>query len=179
MQYISPNNHQLLLRRFSLSDSGKLSCYWCQLSHATRSRFAPHPFDILGLRSFYANEQAYKGYIAIDKHTQQIIAYAVLKIGCWEQDVPRLQAYGLTINPSTDASFAPSVADNWQGQGIGSQMLQFIKKELQAIGINRLMLWGGVQARNGQAVQYYKRQGFTLLGRFEHHGQNEDRVLTV
>lgn len=180
MQYISPNNHQLLLRRLLLSDCGKLACYWCQLSDATRSRFAPHLFDIHSLQHLYADgQEAYRGYIAMDEHTQNIVAYAVVKMGCWEHDVTRLQGYGLRINPATDASFAPSVADAWQGQGIGKQLLQYIKADLMDTQITRLILWGGVQSTNEQAVQYYRRQGFVTVGRFDYKGQNEDMVLDI
>lgn len=180
MQYISPNNHQLLLRRLLLSDSGKLACYWCQLSDVTRSRFAPHLFDIHSLQHLYADgQEKYRGYIAIDKHSQNIVAYAVVKMGYFEHDAARLQGYGLSLNQATDASFAPSVSDAWQGQGIGKQLLQYIKIDLVNTEITRLILWGGVQASNEQAVQYYKRQGFVTVGRFEYHGQNEDMVLRL
>lgn len=177
---IQTNKDGLLLRRLLLSDSGKLACYWCQLSDATRSRFAPHPFDIHSLQRLYADgQEAYRGYIAIDKHSQNIVAYAVVKMGCWEPDVTRLQGYGLTLNPATDASFAPSVADAWQGQGIGKQLLQYIKADLMDTEITRLILWGGVQYTNEQAVRYYHRQGFVTVGHFDYHGQNEDMVLDI
>ncbi len=176
---IQTNKDGLLLRRLQLSDCGKLACYWQQLSDATRSRYAPHPFDIHILQRLYANGQGYRGYIAIDNHSQNIVAYAGVKIGGWEPDAPRLQGYDLTLNPAADASFAPSVADAWQGQGIGKQLLQYIKTDLMDTEITRLILWGGVQSTNQQAARYYRRQGFVTVGRFEYHGQNEDMVLDI
>jgi diamine N-acetyltransferase len=179
MLYISPNNYTLLLRRLTLFDVEKLAAYWQQLSDATRSRFAPHLFDVQTLQAMYATGQDYRGYIAIDSNTDNIVAYAVLKLSFLEHDAPRLQGYGLSLNHAADATFAPSVADAWQGQGIGKHLLQLIKNDLQDTNVNRLILWGGVQASNERAVQYYHKQGFVLLGRFENHGWNEDMLLIL
>jgi diamine N-acetyltransferase len=173
------NNHPLSLRRLLPSDIAALAQYGQQMSDATRSRFAPHPFDNETLRAMYADGQMYRGYVAIEPDTVNIVAYAVVKLGYLEHDAPRLQGYGLSLHHATDATFAPSVADAWQGKGIGKCLLQLIKDELKDTAINRLILWGGVQANNEQAVQYYRRQGFVNLGSFEYNGTNYDMVLPL
>ncbi len=108
-----------------------------------------------------------------------MIAYAIIRHGYLEHDSPRLSAYGLQLNHQTDGSFAPSVADNWQGKGLGKELFDFILPELSARGINRIILWGGVQRNNERAVRYYQKLGFQSLGHFEYHGMNTDMAYCL
>lgn len=103
-----------------------------------------------------------------------MIAYAIIRVGYLEHDNPRLSSYGLQLNHQTDSTFAPSVADDWQGKGLGKELFAFILPELSARGINRIILWGGVQSNNERAVRYYQKLGFQSLGHFEYHGMNTD-----
>lgn len=109
----------------------------------------------------------------------KIIAYSVLKAGYLEHDRQRLESYGLQLSHTSDCTFAPSVADSWQGMGIGNGLLRFIIPDLKAMGISRIILWGGVQMDNEQAVTYYVRNGFKILGRFSYNGENYDMALEI
>ncbi len=64
------------------------------------------------------------GYIAVEENTGKIIAYAILKKGYLEHDRQRLDSYGLQTDHQTDCTYAPSVADDWQGRGIGTALFQ-------------------------------------------------------
>jgi diamine N-acetyltransferase len=175
----SKNNQSILLRRLTNDDLDELCRYLQALGPETKSRFGPHQFDEKSITEFYATADVYTGYVAIDRVTATIIAYAIIKPGYLDHDKARLQSYGLTVNDKTDCTFAPSVADSWQGLGIGNNLFQFILRDLKTTSINRIILWGGVQAGNDKAVYYYQRNGFTTLGQFLHNGNNYDMAYDI
>ena len=127
----------------------------------------------------FQHTDQYKGYIVIDTEISEIVAYAVIKIGFLEHDRFRLQSVGITPDPVTDCTFAPSVADDWQSQGLGNIMFGFIVNHLKTMAIKRIILWGGVQSSNQRAVNYYTRHGFRNLGQFEYNGLNYDMILDI
>ncbi|KAF0240536.1 MAG: N-acetyltransferase, partial [Chitinophagaceae bacterium] len=83
------------------------------------------------------------------------------------------------LDQLTDCCFAPSVADNWQNQGVGNALFDFVLEQVLFIGFSRIILWGGVQASNENAIQYYKKLGFETLGSFEYQGLNYDMILNI
>jgi ribosomal protein S18 acetylase RimI-like enzyme len=172
-------NLPYLLRRLDKGDFDNLSSYVNSLSAETRKRFGPHAFDKQSMVDFYRANDLRLGYIAVDLETDAIVAYAIIKRGCLEHDSARLESYGLILDQEQDSSFAPSVADSRQGQGLGSSLLQFIIADLKTRNINRILLWGGVQADNERAIHYYQKNGFTRLGQFEHNGSNYDMILSL
>jgi len=172
------NNRQLFLRRLNSNDLDNLFDYLQNLSLETKRRFGPHPFDRQSIFDFYLSD-THKGYVVHTMEPDEIIAYAIIKIGFLEHDCTRLQSYGLTLDYKTDCTFAPSVADAWQSCGVGNTLFQFILSEVLTMGIERIILWGGVQCDNERAVNYYKRNGFKTLGQFTHNGENYDMICTI
>jgi diamine N-acetyltransferase len=173
------NNRQVLLRRLGIDDIDILVSYLQLLSPETKKRFGPHPFDKQSVIDIYTKPKSHLGYIAQDIETLEIIAYSILRKGYLDHDGLRLQSYGLTLNNETDCTFAPSVTDIWQSQGIGNHLFRFILADLKIAGIKRIILWGGVQTENEKAVNYYKKHGFKTIGRFEYNGWNFDMVLDL
>jgi GNAT superfamily N-acetyltransferase len=173
------NKQQILLRRLNPDDFDKLSKYFQQLSSETVRRFGPHGFDKKSIVDLFKNSDEYIGYIAQDIETSEIIAYSIIKTGYLEHDCFRLQSYGLTLNNKTDCTFAPSVADAWQSLGVGNSLFHFTLSDLKSINIKRIILWGGVQADNYKAVNYYTKHGFRTLGEFEYNGRNYDMILEI
>lgn len=173
------DNRQVYLRKLQSKDFDKLFIYLQHLSEYTKKRFGPHLFDRRSIIDVYSNTNFYSGYIAIDIESADIIAYAIIKMGYLEHDALRLQSYGVMLSSKTDCTFAPSVADAWQGYGVGNSLFQFILSDLKATDVKRIILWGGVQIGNEKAVNYYKRNGFKTLGQFYYNGENYDMVLDV
>lgn len=161
---------------FQSADLPLLLEYLEQLSPVTRQRFGPHPFDAASIAQFYADPFGVWGFIV--KTEGKIIAYAVVKRGGLEHETPRLNSYGLLLHPSHDCAFAPSVADDWQGRGVGTEFFHFIHNELSQKGIKGMILWGGVQADNEPALRFYAKMGFRRLGYFEYKGGNWDMCLS-
>ena len=178
MNVTTKNNRQVILRKLNPGVYDDLSVYLDNLSRETKKRFGPHPFDRNSVIEFYGND-LHTGYIAQDIETSAIIAYSIIKIGFLEHDAFRLQSYGLNLDGKTEATFAPSVADNWQSQGIGNALFQYILSDLKRLEIRRIILWGGVQADNLRAVNYYRKHGFQTLGEFHYNGLNLDMALQI
>ncbi len=170
------NNQPLLLRRLEPGDIGLLCEYLADLGEATRKRFGPHPADRKSLEEIYGNRDDILGYIALNIDSGAIIAYSVIKKGYLEHDAFRFRSYGLEPDPFTDCTFAPSVADNWQGYGLGSALFLFMLDDLVMKGFKRIILWGGVQCNNLPALNYYRKFGFVIPGEFEYYGMNYDMI---
>lgn len=178
MIIIANNNKRVLLRRLEANDHERLHDYLLQLSPGTKNRFGPHGFDSKSISDFFENPDI-SAYIAQDINTMEIIAYSIIMAGYLQHDVSRLRSYGLIPDHRSDCTFAPSVADLWQDQGIGYGLFCFILTDLIANGRKRIILWGGVQSDNVRAVNFYFRNGFRILGQFEQNGLNLDMVSYI
>ena len=155
----------------------QLSHYLNYLSQESRDRFGPHRYDLDALNHIYIEQQDHLGYLAfIDR---DVIGYTVVKLGYLEHDQPRLSQYGLQLNNKTDCTIAPSVADAWQGQGIGRKLMDFVIDDLKSQGFKRMILWGGVQASNQRALAMYTHLGFETIGEFEYYGMNFDMIHRI
>lgn len=172
------DNREAFLRVLTPGDYPLLSHYLENLSEESKRRFGPHPFDLPAVEQFHLSHSDVTGYIATGAGGE-IIAYALIKQGYADGDLPRLTGYGIEPQPATDCSFAPSVADAWQSCGLGTSIFGFIHNDCRHKGFKRMFLWGGVQSTNLKAVRYYGKLGFFTLGQFEHNGPNNDMLLSL
>lgn len=172
------NNRKASLRTLQSTDMEDILAYLENLGPDTKKRFGPHPFNRQAINEL-CTDKSNTGFIARDCLSGKIIAYAIIRTGYLDHDKKRLSSYGLQLSKETDCTFAPSVADEWQGLGVGHVLFHFIVTALKEKGINRIILWGGVQAGNLRAVNYYRKLGFTLLGEFEYYGKNYDMLKTI
>jgi len=177
-QLITINNGQVVLRKLTPNDADALLYYLHHLSDDTKRRFGPHAFDRDSVVNFY-HDESITGYIAADAVRSTIIAYSIIKTGYLFFDAASLSGYGLVLNHSDYCTFAPSVADQWQSLGIGKAVFNFILSDLQTREINKIILWGGVQADNKKAVNFYTSAGFKTLGKFEHNAVNFDMLMDI
>ncbi|MFZ4056507.1 MAG: GNAT family N-acetyltransferase [Ferruginibacter sp.] len=173
------NNSSISITTLTPDAIEQLSEYLQQLSETTKKRFGPHPYDAYAINQLYNSSEKYIGYIARATKTNTIVAYAIIKIGYIDHDKNRLASYGLNIDHDKACTFAPSVHDNWQHQGIGQLMFQFILSNLKSMFIEKIILWGGVQVNNEAAVNYYLKNGFKVLGKFEYYGDNYDMIYEI
>jgi diamine N-acetyltransferase len=172
------NGQWLQLRTLKTNDYARLAHYLQGLSASSRSRFGPHEFNESGVALHYQHP-LHAGYVAIELESEQIVAYVALVWGFLKSDAQRLATYGVEVHPDTDVTYAPSVADAWQNQGLGTLLFQFVCAEMKSRGKKRLILWGGVQNTNTLALAYYRKLGFRYLGSFEYHGWNDDMILEL
>lgn len=167
----------IIFRTLSEPDLGQLVDFLSKLSSTSRNRFGPHGYDCESVEYFYQDDRNI-GILGFSEN-HKLIAYAILRKGFLDHDRPRLEGYGLTLNQETDATYAPSIADAWQGKGIGYELFAFAEKLARSRGVKRIILWGGVQSSNERAVKHYQRIGFRSLGGFEYHGWNLDMVYAI
>ena len=171
--------HDLQCRPIHAEDESALLTYLQHLSSESRSRFGPHPFDAPTVRSICQRQHNdWLTFVAVDPRGQ-IAAYVVVKIGYLGFEEARYRGYGLKLDHQRDYTLAPSVADEWQSKGLGDRILRYVVARLRERGADKIVLWGGVQARNCRARRFYQKHGFRYLGDFEHHGVNHDMVLQL
>lgn len=173
------DKRRVILSRFHLNDLDNLIEYFDNLSYETKNRFGPHLFDRQSVIDFYNYTNIHLAYIAKTIDTNKIVAYFLIKLGYLEADYNRFLSYGIKLNSHLDCEFAPSVADLWQSSGIGNKFFQYILEDLKKTEVRRVVLWGGVQAGNDKAVNFYKKNNFKLLGQFSHNGENFDMLLEI
>ena len=180
IQYsVLPDGREIKIGQLEPDDLPVLHTYLNSLSDLTRQRFAPHGFDKNAIANIHRAGSPFLGFLAREKGSEMIIAYAIIKVGILEHDQPRLQQYLAVNGTLMNFTYAPSVADSWQGTGTGTAMLKYIIQALKPQTGYRLILWGGVQAGNQSAIRFYQKNGFIVLGQFSYNGPNLDMVLPV
>lgn len=172
------NGQQVLVRLLQAGDCHQLFEYLQALSAASRSRFGPHDFDHKTVEYIckHLDTDDVLRYIALNNN--RIVAYMLVKHGLIEWDAIRFTQRNQFFDVSETATFAPSVLDEWQNTGLGTQMYDYILAQIRRKGYRQVVLWGGVQATNDSAVHFYKKLGFITIGSFWHDGKdNYDMVL--
>ena len=179
MENIQIEGHNIMMVPFQIQDKENLLKYFNRLSQESKKRYGPHPFTMEAIADIYEDDKNYRMFVAKSSDDNEIIAYTVVKLGWVDFDSERLLSYRLFLD-SKDATIAPSVADHWQGKGLGSKFFKYVIDYLKIeLKIKRLILWGGVQSDNEKAARLYKRFNFRHLGDFEHNGMNMDMLLEM
>lgn len=181
MQASLKNGEEVIIRLVQEDDAPYLQSYLGALSQTSKNRFAPHPFDEetvqLICRDGYSDVRY---YVAEHCKTHDIIAYALLKLGVLKNDWERFVAYDLNLEESHTCTYAPSVADDFQNLGLGSVLFEYILLDVYFLGKKCVVLWGGVQADNEQAIHYYENKGFQRVGEFQRDiQQNYDMIYRL
>lgn len=171
-------NH-MKCRSINEGDLPHLIEYFGGLSASTKSYYGPHAFDEPTLNAIcHGNHESHQAIVAI--HAEQVVGYSVVKKGYTEGEKYRFPKYEIVMDAEHHYLFAPSIADAYQSKGLGSRMLAFIENYVRKMGGTHLILWGGVQMRNTQAIRYYEKNSFAKLGQFHHEGlDNWDMVKTL
>ena len=165
------------------TDVEPLATYFLSLSENTRRRYGPHPFDRATAEKLCAsiNNAVIVRFVAAlgdGGADPQIIGYMILSREIWPDDQQR---YGNRLRPGESACLAPSVADVYQDQGIGTQMGRHVLACAREMGLRQVILMGGVQATNERAKHFYEKLGFVRQGEFTTYQpvtmQNDDMMV--
>jgi GNAT superfamily N-acetyltransferase len=173
------------LRSLIAGDVRILGDYFLGLSAETRRRYGPHPFDRATAERLCASIDPAQtlrliGTVPWDG-AERIIGYFILILGIREDDAARYAKLGIVLNADTDCTLAPSVADDYQSQGLGSLMMRHLLDVARLLGRKRMVLWGGTQATNFRAIHFYHKYGFRTVGEFEEPPgfNNYDMILDL
>ncbi len=164
------NKKQVTIRQLQPADSEELFNYLQGLSAESRSRFGPHAFDKETVTNI-CNRQVprWEGYLALDNSNGNILAYMLICQGMIEWDEKRYAQRNISFDTTSTVTFAPSVGDAWQSAGLGTLMNNFIESDLKKRRIKSIVLWGGVQASNKKAVNFYKKHHYQYISTFRNN----------
>ncbi|HEX2915582.1 MAG TPA: GNAT family N-acetyltransferase [Chloroflexia bacterium] len=178
-----PAGEQVRLRFLQKEDAESLGEYLRSLSAESKGRFGPHAFDQATVAQICNNLNPLESLRVIaltDNATPKVIGYMILVMGVSEAEKVRYNQLGLSLNSQTDATFAPSIADDYQNKKLGSAMMVYLVEVAQQIGLKHLVLMGGTQATNPRAIHFYEKFGFKKVGEFEYNNLNNyDMILTL
>jgi diamine N-acetyltransferase len=169
---IQINTQFIQIRLLKFDDSERLFKYCNGLSDLTKSRFAPHQFDketIENICRYIGKDDSFR-FVAITTDTEQIIGYFIAKSGMSENDKSRFFQNKTHLIPEECCSIAPSVADDYQGSGLGKALFKFMIDYLREHQKHHLILLGGVQKENEKAIRFYQKMGFQEAGEFGRNG---------
>jgi ribosomal protein S18 acetylase RimI-like enzyme len=189
MLLVSPvllkSGQQALFRPLMAQDAQTLGRYFLSLSPATRSLYGPHPFDQATADHLCAtiNPAENLRMIATLNTTpqEQIIAYFILQMSVTNDDAQRYAKLNIPLDSATDCTVAPSVADAYQSQGLGSALMRLLIDVAGRLGRQRMVLMSGTQARNHRAIRLYQKLGFRKVGEFLYTNgiNNYDMILDL
>ena len=95
------------------------------------------------------------------RRVKRALEFSILVVGLWRHDVnfPRLVGFARCTGDGILEATIWDVAVNpvYQGLGLGKELMKYILKELQKIGISKVTLFA-----DAEVVSFYKSQGWVL-----------------
>jgi ribosomal protein S18 acetylase RimI-like enzyme len=160
----------MTFRPLEPQDNHILGQYFLGLSENTISLYGPHPFDQATADHLCATinyADTIRMIATIPAGSQeQVIAYFILQLSVFEGEIQRYAQAGITIDSQVDCLIAPSVADAFQSQGLGTPLMRYMFQVARRMGRKHMLLMGGVYEHNARAVHYYQKVGFKTVGTF-------------
>jgi GNAT superfamily N-acetyltransferase len=177
------SGEEVLIRLLREDDGAWLAAYLEGLCAETCSYYRPHPFDretADRICDSLASSDKLR-FVALSRSDgdDRIVAYVPFKLGVRDADRQRYAARGIELDAETDTTIAPSVADEYQGAGLAGAIVRYLVDHSRALGRTRMVLWGGVQARNARAIAFYRKCGFREMGEFWTDQNNFDMLASL
>lgn len=108
----------------------------------------------------------------------RIVGLFFLKFGVSEPYIERFKrAVGIELDSETTVCIGPTLADEYQGKGLGSLVLKILLDLAKKLGKRRVILYGGVMEDNVRAIRFYEKHGFKKIGCFM--GKNGQKSLDM
>ncbi|MFI7694488.1 GNAT family N-acetyltransferase [Nonomuraea sp. NPDC049655] len=115
-----------------------------------------------------------------DGPSGRIVGLVEFSLDLHPSDIARYEEAGIHL-AATDCRFGPTLADDHQGRGVGTQIFPLIADVARQFGRKRIILFGGVLADNTRAISYYNKHGFQQVGSFtgKDGAQSFDMILDL
>ena len=165
-------------RRFELrplrpDDVELLTEYFLSLSDYTKMLYGPHPFDRETAEKLCREEDpTVLRLVTLEQGTSRIGSYFILFLKLRPGDASRYT----DLAPEGVCSLAPSVRDELQNTGLGSLVMKELVEVARSLGMRRMILCGGVQARNARGYHFYSKWGFSKVREFPTQIMNYDMI---
>lgn len=157
----------LVLRPLVHADADRLAAFLEGLSAASRRLSTFEGYDLACARELCeAIARHDKLRLVLDEvPSKKIVGLLEISLQLHPSDIARYREAGIRLQP-TDCRFGPTLADDYQGRGVGTQVFPLVVDVARRFGKKRIILWGGVRADNPRAIRYYEKHGFRTVGSF-------------
>ncbi|MBT2443589.1 GNAT family N-acetyltransferase [Streptomyces sp. ISL-36] len=169
-------------RPLTHSDAEGLAGFLAGLSAESRRLSRFDGYDLTAARGLCAAIARYDKLRLVleEAPSGRIVGLLEFSLDLPPSDIARFREAG--VEPAaTDCRFGPTLADDYQGKGVGTRVFPLVVDVARRFGRKRIILWGGVLADNPRALRFYAKQGFRTVGSFtEANGQRSfDMILDL
>jgi RimJ/RimL family protein N-acetyltransferase len=159
---------EAVLRPLTHADAERLSEFLQGLSPESRRLSTFDGYDLAAAREMCDAIARYDKLRLVleDVPSSRIVGLLELSLALTPEDIARYREAGFRLTETTDCRFGPTLADTYQGRGVGTLVFPLITEVVQRLGRTRIILWGGVLVDNARAIRFYEKNGFRLIGLF-------------
>ncbi|MFF9645936.1 GNAT family N-acetyltransferase [Kitasatospora aureofaciens] len=158
----------IIFRPLTHADTGRLAGFLETLSSESRRFSTFDGYDVATAQELCDAIARYdKLRLALEEApSSRIVGLLEFSLDLTPEDIARYQDAGIHLAKTTDCRFGPTLADDYQGRGVGTLVSPLITEVARLLGRTRIILWGGVRADNPRAIRYYEKNGFQPVGFF-------------
>ncbi|MER7722934.1 GNAT family N-acetyltransferase [Streptomyces sp. NPDC096323] len=174
---------EVVFRPLAHGDAGHLARFLAGLSPESRRLST---FDGYGLDTARELCDAIARYdklrlVVEEAASGRIVGLLEFSLGLHPSDLARYRKAGVPLIEGTDCRFGPTLADDYQGRGVGTLLFPLVTEVARRFGRKRVILLGGVLTDNFRALRYYEKNGFEAVGTFTGPGgaSSLDMILAL
>ncbi|MFF5725327.1 GNAT family N-acetyltransferase [[Kitasatospora] papulosa] len=159
---------EVVLRPLVHADAVRLAAFLDALSCGSRRFSTFEGYDLAAAREMCDAIARYDKLRLVldDVASGRIVGLLEFGLDPAASDVARYREAGIRLTAATDIRFGPTLADDYQGRGVGTSVFPPVTEVARRLGRSRIILWGGVRADNSRAIRYYEKHGFRPVGSF-------------
>ncbi|CAL9336347.1 hypothetical protein SUDANB15_00169 [Streptomyces sp. enrichment culture] len=158
---------EVVFRPLTSADAAHLAAFFEGLSAESRRLSTFDGYDLGAARELCDAIARYdKLRLVLEEvPSGRVVGLLELSLDLHPSDIARYRRAGIQLT-ATDCRFGPTLADDYQGRGVGTQVFPLVADVARRFGKKRIILWGGVLTDNPRAIRYYEKQAFRTVGSF-------------
>jgi diamine N-acetyltransferase len=167
----------LRVRPLAREDAEAFGRFLEGLSVRTRMLFGPHPLNAEeACKLCNAVDESQIIRLVLETPENEIIGYFILFPTVRPGETKRYAEVGIRLSGETDCTFAPCLADAYQGKGLARAAMDHIVALARKLGFSRMVLSGGTQAINIAGRAFYTKVGFETVREFVSNHPTRGRI---